>query len=107
MPRSVSVELFSVFAEGPGGGNPCPVVAAADDLSPTDMLAIARHYGHESAFLLTPTVPDVDGVRLRYFVPKHEMQMCVHATEWPRSPCCTGKKRRPSDRSGCRPPSAR
>jgi PhzF family phenazine biosynthesis protein len=76
----VSVELFSVFAEGPGGGNPCPVVAAADDLSPTDMLAIARHYGHESAFLLTPTVPDVDGVRLRYFVPKHEMQMCVHAT---------------------------
>ena len=79
MPRSVSVDLFSVFAEEPGGGNPCPVVAAADGLSTEDMLAVARDHGHESAFLLTPSVPGAD-VRMRYFVPKHEMQMCVHAT---------------------------
>jgi PhzF family phenazine biosynthesis protein len=77
--RSVSVDLFSVFAEEPGGGNPCPVVDAADDLSTADMLAVVREYGHESVFLLTPTVPGAD-VRMRYFVPKHEMQMCVHAT---------------------------
>jgi trans-2,3-dihydro-3-hydroxyanthranilate isomerase len=77
--RSVAVDLFSVFADGPGGGNPCPVVGSADDLTTADMLGIARRHGHESVFLLTPGSPEAQ-VRMRYFVPKHEMEMCVHAT---------------------------
>jgi PhzF family phenazine biosynthesis protein len=65
-----------VFARGPGGGNPCPVVDAAG-LSGEQMRAIAAHYGHETGF----PGHDADGaLRLRYFVPNHEMSMCVHAT---------------------------
>jgi PhzF family phenazine biosynthesis protein len=76
---SVNVEMLTVFADGPGGGNPCPVVTDADGLSDEQMRAVAQEYGHESAFVLTPTDPRAR-VRLRYFVPRHEMEMCVHAT---------------------------
>ncbi len=68
----------TVFADGPFGGNPCPVVFDADDLSTAQMQALAYRYGAETAFVLTPG-PEAD-VRLRYFVPLHEMSMCVHAT---------------------------
>jgi PhzF family phenazine biosynthesis protein len=73
------ITLYDVFAERPGGGNPCPVMVDADEVSTDEMLAMARRYGHESVFLLKPTVPEAD-VRMRYFVPRHEMEMCVHAT---------------------------
>ena len=75
----MNVELLTVFADGPGGGNPCPVVTDADGLSAEQMRAVAQEYGHESAFVLTPTDPAAR-LRLRYFVPRHEMEMCVHAT---------------------------
>jgi PhzF family phenazine biosynthesis protein len=75
----VNVELLTVFADGPGGGNPCPVVTDADGLTDERMRAIAQEYGHESAFVLPPTDPAAR-LRLRYFVPRHEMEMCVHAT---------------------------
>jgi trans-2,3-dihydro-3-hydroxyanthranilate isomerase len=68
------------FADGPGGGNPCPVVLDADGWATERMQAAAARFGHETCFVLTPE-PDVDAdVRYRYFVPNHEMQMCVHAT---------------------------
>ncbi|HJP76989.1 MAG TPA: PhzF family phenazine biosynthesis isomerase [Pseudonocardiaceae bacterium] len=75
----VNVELLTVFADGPGGGNPCPVVTGADDLTDEQMRGVAQRYGHESAFVLTPGDPAAR-LRLRYFVPRHEMEMCVHAT---------------------------
>jgi PhzF family phenazine biosynthesis protein len=76
---TVHVETLTVFADGPGGGNPCPVVTDATGLTAEQMRAVAQEYGHESAFVLTPTEPNAR-VRLRYFVPRHEMEMCVHAT---------------------------
>jgi trans-2,3-dihydro-3-hydroxyanthranilate isomerase len=71
--------MFDVFAERAGGGNPCPVIPAGDDLGDEQMQQIAAATGHETVFLLTPTVPDAR-IRMRYFVPRHEMEMCVHAT---------------------------
>jgi PhzF family phenazine biosynthesis protein len=73
----VEVEHWSAFRRGQAGGNPCPVVTEARSLTPGHMQAIARHYGHESVFVtaLSPT-----RVSLRFFVPRHEMRMCVHAT---------------------------
>ena len=73
----VEVGHWSVFRRGQVGGNPCPVVTEARQLTPGQMQAIAGHYGHESVFVtdLTPT-----RVSLRFFVPRHEMRMCVHAT---------------------------
>jgi PhzF family phenazine biosynthesis protein len=71
--------VFDVFADGVGGGNPCPVVPGADGLDAEQMQGIAADHGLESVFLLTPTAPGAQ-VRMRYFVPRHEMEMCVHAT---------------------------
>lgn len=42
-------------------------------------MAIAARYGHESAFVCEPR--DTGSTyRLRFFVPRHEMEMCGHAT---------------------------
>lgn len=68
------------FADGEGGGNPCPVVLAADGWSDARMQAAAADFGHETCFVLTPEDGVDADVRLRYFVPRHEMEMCVHAT---------------------------
>jgi len=73
------IELVSVFAAGPGGGNPAPVVVDATGLSDADMRAVAKSYGHESVFVLPP--PDASSdFTFRFFVPNHEMEMCGHAT---------------------------
>jgi PhzF family phenazine biosynthesis protein len=73
----LDVVHLDVFARGAGGGNPCPIIGAAGDLTTTEMQAIAAHYGEETGFI----GHDDDGtVRLRFFVPRHEMSMCVHAT---------------------------
>jgi trans-2,3-dihydro-3-hydroxyanthranilate isomerase len=73
----IPVEQWRVFPSGTQGGNPCPLVTDARGLTAGQMRAVAAHYGHESAF-----VTSVSGstVTLRYFVPRHEMRMCVHAT---------------------------
>jgi PhzF family phenazine biosynthesis protein len=68
-----------VFVNGPGGGNPVPLVAHAGAMRDSDMQALARRHGHESAFLLRPSDARAQW-RLRFFVPKHEMEMCGHAT---------------------------
>jgi PhzF family phenazine biosynthesis protein len=68
----------SVFSAGPGGGNPCPVVFDADDLSADQLQELARGFGVETAFVLAPRAGG--DVWLRFFVPRHEMEMCVHAT---------------------------
>jgi PhzF family phenazine biosynthesis protein len=73
----MQVEQWRVFPRGTEGGNPCPLVADARALTSGQMLAIAAHYGHESAFV---TALVSSAVGLRYFVPRHEMRMCVHAT---------------------------
>ncbi|MDR2695326.1 MAG: PhzF family phenazine biosynthesis isomerase [Deltaproteobacteria bacterium] len=68
-----------VFSYQEGGGNPCPVVLDADRFSTEEMQAMTRKFMHESAFVCSPTRPECD-YTLRYFVPLHEMEMCVHAT---------------------------
>jgi PhzF family phenazine biosynthesis protein len=74
------VTLTHVFAAGPGGGNPAPIVLDATGMTDADMQAVAREYGHESGFVL----PAQDGsdcdFTFRYWVPNHEMSMCGHAT---------------------------
>lgn len=68
---------LDVFGRGPGGGNPCPVGVNADGLSDAQMQALAAELGQEMAFALR----DGDGgLRLRFFVPRREVGMCVHAT---------------------------
>lgn len=80
MTRFADIDLVSVFADGPGGGNPAPIVADAGGLSDADMRAVAAAHGHESAFVLPPPSGSVCEFALRFWVPNHEMEMCGHAT---------------------------
>jgi len=68
----------TVFADGPGGGNPAPITLDAENMTGEEMRALAAFYGHEAAFIL-PASPGCD-LGLRFFVPRHEMEMCGHAT---------------------------
>lgn len=68
-----------VFREKEGGGNPCPVTLEADELIGEQMQEMARKFGVECAFLMRPSRRDCD-VKARYYVPNHEMEMCIHAT---------------------------
>lgn len=79
LPAAGQVVLIRVFVNGPGGGNPVPLVADARSMDAAQMQDIARTHGHESAFVLPADVPGADW-RLRFFVPHHEMEMCGHAT---------------------------
>jgi PhzF family phenazine biosynthesis protein len=76
--ETVQVWHTTVFADGPEGGNPCPVVLDAGGLDAEEMRAIAQHFGEECGFVMSDDRDEV--VTLRYFVPQHEMSMCVHAT---------------------------
>ncbi|CAG9258699.1 Phenazine biosynthesis protein PhzF [Paraburkholderia unamae] len=74
------VELVSVFAAGPGGGNPAPIVIDAAGMSDADMQAVAQRYGHESGFVLPAAPGSHCDYEFRFWVPNHEMSMCGHAT---------------------------
>jgi PhzF family phenazine biosynthesis protein len=77
-PVDRDVVWTTVFPDGPGGGNPCPVVFGADAARDDELQAAAAAFRHETAFVLAPRAGG--DARLRYFVPAHEMDMCVHAT---------------------------
>lgn len=68
-----------VFQNGPNGGNPCPVVLDGDDLTAEHGKHLAATFGAETIIILNPKDCDSD-FGLRYFVPKYEMEMCVHGT---------------------------
>ncbi|MDN4524018.1 PhzF family phenazine biosynthesis protein [Fictibacillus fluitans] len=76
---SYEVIQTTVFSLEEGGGNPCPVVLDADELTTEEMQRMTKKFAHETAFVLKPTRSDCD-VKFRFFVPLHEMEMCIHAT---------------------------
>lgn len=69
-----------VFPASPDGGNPAPIVLDAERMSADEMQQIAKHYGHESGFVVSSGNGGKADFRFRYFVPNHEMEMCGHAT---------------------------
>jgi len=73
------IRLVNVFTHQGQGGNPCPIVIDAATLQDEDMRAIAARYGHECGFVRPPSGTDSD-FTLRFWVPRHEMEMCGHAT---------------------------
>ncbi|UDL91564.1 PhzF family phenazine biosynthesis protein [Mesorhizobium sp. PAMC28654] len=74
------IRLVSVFAAGPHGGNPAPIVVDAAGMSDADMQQVARSFGHESGFVLPPPPRSDCDFEFRFWVPNHEMSMCGHAT---------------------------
>ena len=76
---SYDIVHTTVFPLEKNGGNPCPVILKADHLTTDEMQKLAKKLEHETAFVLQPTRSDCD-VKFRFFVPLHEMEMCIHAT---------------------------
>jgi len=74
----MKVYHYDVFTKVAGKGNPAGVVFDADHLSDDEMQAIAKKVGfNETAFLLTSKDADL---KIRYFTPGHEMNLCGHGT---------------------------
>lgn len=74
------VHLVHVFVDGPGGGNPAPIVADAAGMTSQRMHDVAREYGYESGFILPPPTGTDYDFSLRFWMPNHEVSMCGHAT---------------------------
>lgn len=76
--KEVNVYHYDAFSSIPNKGNPAGVVLDADGLSEDQMQHIARKVGfNETTFVLNSDKADV---RLRFFTPGHEMNLCGHAT---------------------------
>ncbi|MBC6309203.1 PhzF family phenazine biosynthesis isomerase [Listeria sp. FSL L7-1582] len=74
----MKVYHYDAFSKIPGKGNPAGVVLEADHLNVEGMQKIASQVGfNETAFVMKSEVADI---RLRYFTPGHEMDLCGHGT---------------------------
>ncbi|MDL4843062.1 PhzF family phenazine biosynthesis protein [Aquibacillus rhizosphaerae] len=76
--KTVKVYHYDAFCEVPGKGNPAGVVLNGENLTENEMQEIAFKVGfNETAFVINSTVADL---RIRFFTPGHEMNLCGHAT---------------------------
>ncbi|MFJ7940343.1 PhzF family phenazine biosynthesis protein [Peribacillus sp. NPDC096622] len=76
--KTVRVFHYDAFSSKPNKGNPAGVVLDADGLTEKEMQVIAMKVGfNETAF---PMGSDIADLRIRYFTPGHETNLCGHAT---------------------------
>lgn len=76
--KSVKVYHYDAFSTTPGNGNPAGVVLSGDELSEKEMQQIALQVGfNETAFVVQSARADL---KIRFFTPGHEMNLCGHAT---------------------------
>jgi PhzF family phenazine biosynthesis protein len=79
-PTVTHIDIVSVFAGGPGGGNAVPIVTDSQDLSDHELRGIAAEHGLEIGVVTSPAAGSASDIAMRYWVPTHEMSMCGHAT---------------------------
>ena len=74
----MKIYKYEVFTDKAGMGNPAGVVFECDDLTKDEMQKVAGKIGfNETVFLLASKEADI---KMRYFTPGHEMNLCGHAT---------------------------
>lgn len=74
----MDVYHINSFAKVTGGGNPAAVVLNADAFSREKMLLVAQEVGFsETAFVMKSDKADI---KIRYFTPVREVDLCGHAT---------------------------
>lgn len=74
----INVAYYEAFSDIPGKGNPAGVVFDSENLTEDQMQTIAKNVGfNETAFLLKSDKADL---RIRFFTPGHEMNLCGHGT---------------------------
>jgi PhzF family phenazine biosynthesis protein len=75
---TVNVLHYDAFSSTPNKGNPAGIVLNADHLNTEDMQRIAAEVGfNETVFVFRSQKSDI---KLKYFTPGHEMNLCGHAT---------------------------
>ncbi|MDT3958599.1 PhzF family phenazine biosynthesis isomerase [Staphylococcus kloosii] len=78
MVESVQVYHYDAFSTEPHKGNPAGIVLDAEKLTDSEMQKIASSVGfNETAF---PLKSDKADLKIRFFTPGHEMNLCGHAT---------------------------
>ena len=78
--RDVEIFQYNAFTDQPFAGNPAGVVTDAGELDDQAMQRIARQMNlAETAFLVPASKPEAD-IRLRWFTPAMEVELCGHAT---------------------------
>ncbi len=76
--KTVKVIHYDAFSTEPNKGNPAGVVLNGDDLTDKEMQEIAFKVGfNETSFVVKSEVADI---RIRFFTPGHEMNLCGHGT---------------------------
>ncbi|MGE6347734.1 PhzF family phenazine biosynthesis isomerase [Bacillus mycoides] len=76
--KNINVFHYDAFTNKPNMGNPAGVVLEADGLTEEDMQRIAEKVGfNETSYVLSSEVADI---RMRYFTPGFEMDLCGHGT---------------------------
>ncbi|WP_340395565.1 PhzF family phenazine biosynthesis isomerase [Paenibacillus sp. FSL E2-0177] len=76
--NNIKVLHYDAFSPYSNKGNPAGVVLDAAHLRESDMQAIAHKVGfNETVFVVSSDVADL---RLKYFTPAHEINLCGHAT---------------------------
>ncbi|NBI27873.1 PhzF family phenazine biosynthesis protein [Chengkuizengella marina] len=76
--NEIKVLHIDAFSEIANKGNPAGIVLSADHLNENQMQRIAKIAGfNETAFILES---DHSDIRIRFFTPGHEIDLCGHAT---------------------------
>ena len=93
-----------MFADGPGGGNPCPVVFGADGRPTSALQAQAAEFGAETAFVLAPEQAGTCGCATSFRATRWR---CACTRRWRPSWCwgrtgrCRGARPRSRRRWAC------
>ncbi|MCC2374878.1 PhzF family phenazine biosynthesis protein [Bacillus cereus group sp. MYBK222-1] len=76
--KTINVFHYDAFTNKSNMGNPAGIVLDADGLTEEEMQRIAEKVGYnETTFVLSSEVADI---RMRYFTPGYEMDLCGHGT---------------------------
>ncbi|MBL3755987.1 PhzF family phenazine biosynthesis isomerase [Bacillus sp. FSL W8-0519] len=76
--KTINVFHYDAFTNKSNMGNPAGIVLDADGLTEEEMQRIAEKVGfNETTFVLSSEVGDI---RMRYFTPGFEMDLCGHGT---------------------------
>jgi len=79
--NSIRIKQVDAFTLKPFSGNPAGVVIGADHLKTEQMQRIANEMNaSETVFSLKPTNEDEADLRVRWFTPSQEVDLCGHAT---------------------------
>lgn len=76
--KTLTIYHYDAFTREPNKGNPAGIILNGNDFTEDEMQTIAFKVGfNEVAFLLKSDTADL---KIRYFSPKREMDLCGHAT---------------------------